>query len=123
MSYLKNYQGFIKILESAGVSSSIIDALKEAVAKSVDMDSAISGTEALKNWCKDNMETLKDMVTSTEGIEEIVSALEPWYSAYIQDLEQEETGTKFADEMRDEDDPNQEDSGDDWDGDESLFDM
>jgi len=123
MSYLKNYQGFIKILESAGVSSSIIDALKEAVAKSVDMDSAISGTEALKNWCKDNMETLKDMVTSTEGVEEIVSALEPWYNAYIQDLEQEETGTKFADEMRDEDDPNQEDIGDDWDGDESLFDM
>ena len=123
MSYLKNYQGFIRILESAGVSSSIIDALKDAVAKSVDMDSAISGTEALKNWCKDNMETLKDMVTSTEGIEEIVSALEPWYNAYIQDLEQEETGTKFADEMRDEDDPNQEDSGDSWDGDESLFDM
>jgi hypothetical protein len=123
MSYLKNYQGFIKILESSGVSSSIIDALKEAVAKAVDMDSAISGTEALKNWCKDNMETLKDMVTSTEGIEELVSALEPWYSAYIQDLEQEETGTKFADEMRDEDDPNQEDSGDDWDEDESLFDM
>ena len=123
MSYLKNYQGFIKILESAGVSSSIIDALKEAVAKSVDMNSAISGTEALKNWCNDNMETLKDMVTSTEGIEEMVSALEPWYNAYIQDLEQEETGTKFADEMRDEDDPNQEDNGDNWDGDESLFDM
>ena len=123
MSYLKNYQGFIKILESTGASSSIIDALKDAVAKSVDMDSAISGTEALKNWCKDNMETLKNMVTSTEGIEEIVSALEPWYNAYIQDLEQEETGTKFADEMRDEDDPNQEDSGDSWDGDESLFDM
>ena len=123
MSYLKNYQGFIKILESSGVSSSIIDALKEAVAKSVDMDSATSGTEALKNWCKDNMETLKDTVTSTEGIEEIVSALEPWYNAYIQDLEQEETGTRFADEMRDEDDPNQEDNGDDWDEDESLFDM
>jgi len=49
MSYLKNYQGFIRILESAGVSSSIIDALKDAVAKAVDMDSAISGTEALKN--------------------------------------------------------------------------
>ena len=123
MSYLKNYQGFIKILESSGVSSSIIDALKEAVAKSVVMDSATSGTEALKNWCKDNMETLKDTVTSTEGIEEIVSALEPWYNAYIQDLEQEETGTRFADEMRDEDDPNQEDNGDDWDEDESLFDM
>ena len=120
MSYLKNYQGFIRILESAGVSSSIIDALKDAVAKSVDMDSAISGTEALKNWCKDNMETLKNLVTSTEGIEEIVSALEPWYNAYIQDLEQEETGTNFADEMRDEDDPNK---GDDWDGDESLFNM
>ena len=60
------------------------------------------------------------MVTSTEGIEEIVSALEPWYNAYIQDLEQEETGTNFADEMRDEDDPNK---GVDWDGDESLFNM
>lgn len=112
MSYLKNYQGFIQILESAGVNPDVIDALKNAVEKSVSMDSAVSGTAMLKDYINNNMQSIKDLTSDPENIKALIGALEPWYDSYVHELDQEETGSSFADEMKDEEEKGELDNSD-----------